>query len=168
MSNETKGTILRWMVGWAFFGLAGWCIERGVRIDDFSLILCSVPLFLIGVMALWKTIFHVATRPFILMVDSLFFPGGELAKPVLNLKLPGYYIQEGRFDEALTEYRKILKHYPDEVEAYEKAIWLYVTVFEEPAQARRLVARAKRRNLTLDDAVIRHAKESFHLKQKTP
>jgi len=156
------------MVGWAFFGFAGWCIERGTRIDDFGLVLCSIPLFLLGAIAIWRTIFYVATRPFMLLVDSLFFPGGELAKPVLNLKLPRYYIEQDRFDEALIEYKRILKHYPDEVEAYEKAIWLYVTIFEEPAQARRLLARAKRRNLTLDEAVVRHAKDGFRLKQKTP
>lgn len=168
MTDETKGTLMRWAIGWVCFGFAGWCIERGLRLDDWETILLSVPLFLVGVLCFWKTIFHVATRPLILMVDSLFFPGGELEKPVLNLKLPRYYIEQGRFDEALTEYRRILKYYPDETEAYEKAVWLYLEVFDEPTQARRLISRARRRRLVLDERVVADAKERFGPKQKTP
>ncbi len=168
MTEESKSTAMRWALGWAFFGLAGWFIERGVRLDDFGIILLCVPLFVLGVLCFWKTIFHIATRPLIMLVDSLFFPGGSLEKPVLNLKLPLYYIEQDRFDEALTEYKRILKHYPDEVEAYEKAIWLYTEVFEEYSNARRLLARAKRRRLVLDDNVVRRANEPLEMKQKTP
>ena len=39
--------------------------------------------------------------------DSLFFPGGKLSKPPLDLKLPNYLIREGRFTEALEEYQRI-------------------------------------------------------------
>lgn len=154
MTNETKSTAMRWALGWAFLGFAGWCIERGVRLDDFGIILLCVPLFVLGVLCFWKTIFHIATRPLIMMVDSLFFPGGSLEKPVLNLKLPRYYINESRYDEALTEYKRILKHYPDETEAYENAIWLYREIFEEPDEARRLVRRARRRRLVLDEEIV--------------
>ena len=76
--------------------------------------------------------------------------------------------EQGRFDEALTECRRILKYYPDEVEAYERAIWLYVEVFDEPSRARRLVARAKRRRLTLDEDTVRIAQGRFGPKRETP
>ncbi|MEX2578239.1 MAG: hypothetical protein WD342_04210 [Verrucomicrobiales bacterium] len=169
MLRDYRNTLLRWLLGTGFFGLSFWCVQEGLRETDYGLIFSAVPLFLFGVAAFWKTIFHLATRPLILMVDAVFFPGGELPKPVLNLKLPSFYINEGRYDEALTEYRKILKYYPDEIEAYEKAIWLYCEIFEEPREARKLVARARRRHLALDKRVVRHAEDSERAHtRKTP
>ena len=153
MLREYQSTLIRWLFGIGFLGLSFWCATTGYNRLDFVLLLVGVFFLFLGIVALWKTIFHIATRPLMLMVDSIFFPGGELAKPILNLKLPAYYLNEGRFDEALVEYRKILKYYPDEVEAYEKAIWLYLTIFKEPLEAEKLLRRAKRRHLTLHQGI---------------
>lgn len=155
MLREIRATLLRWIVGIAFFGLSGWAMMTGYENVRVSLMLSAIPLFVFGVIAIWKPLFALATRPLFLFVDSLFFPGGKLAKPTLNLKLPAFYINEGRYAEALDEYRKILKHYPDETEAYEKAIWLHLEIFEEPDEARKLLSRARRRNLVLDDRIRR-------------
>ena len=153
MLREYPGTLIRWLFGIGFLGISFWCATTGYNHLDFVLLLIGVFFFFLGIVALWKTIFHMATRPLMLLVDSIFFPGGEFAKPILNLKLPAYYLNEGRFDEALLEYRKILKYYPDEVEAYEKAIWLYLTVFTKPHEAEKLLRRAKRRHLTLHQGI---------------
>lgn len=155
MLREYKSTLIRWLFGIGCLGLSFRFATKGYYRFDFALILVGALFLVIGIAVLWKTIFHVATRPLMLMIDSIFFPGGELAKPLLNLKLPAYYINEGRFDEALIEYRKILKYYPDETEAYEKAIWLYLTIFDEPREAEKLLRRAKRRQLTLDESILR-------------
>ena len=98
------------------------------------------------------------TRPFMLLIDSVFFPGGKRSKPVLNLKLPAYYVKEQRYAEALDEYEKILKHYPDEVEAYEGAIWLYSEIFDEKGEAEKLIRKASRRRLVLDERIVRSAR----------
>ena len=153
MLRDHQGTLIRWIFGVGFLGLSFRCATTGYNRPDFVLLLIGVLFLVIGIVFLWKTIFHVATRPLMLLVDSIFFPGGELPKPVLNLKLPAYYLNEGRFDEALIEYRKILKYYPDEVEAYEKTIWLYLTVFKEPREAEKLLRRAKRRHLALHQGI---------------
>ena len=152
MLPDVLNTLYRWILGIAFLGVAFWCATTGYENLNFFLLLLAVPLFVAGISCLWKTIFYAATRPFTAMIDAVFFPGGKLSKPVLNLKLPRYYVNESRFDEALEEYQRIIKHYPDEAEAYDGAISLYVEIFEEPDEARKLYDRAKRRHLVLDDS----------------
>lgn len=133
------------------FGFSFWAATSGYRNLQLTLMVSAVPLFGLGVITIWTPLFELLTRPLIAMVDSLFFPGGKLEKPLLNFKLPTYLVNEGRYTEALEEYEKILKYYPDEVEAYEKAIWLQQEIFNQNEKAKRLVKRAQRRNLVLDD-----------------
>ncbi len=111
----------------------------------------SIPVFALGAIVLWQPLFTLLTRPLIAMVDSLFFPGGKLEKPTLNLKLPAYFINEGRYTEALEEYKRIMKHYPDEVEAYEKSIWLCQDILNEPDKAQNILRKAGKRNLAIDE-----------------
>lgn len=155
MLRDYQGTLIRWLFGIGLLGLSYHFATTGYESGNLSRVVGGAGLFVLGIIFLWKTIFYLATRPLMRMVDSLFFPGGQLEKPVLNLKLPAYYINEERYDEALAEYRKILKHYPNEVEAYEKSIWLLHEVFDDPSSAGRLIRRAKRRRLTLDERVVR-------------
>ena len=155
MLRDYYSSVIRWLFGVGLLGLAYHYATTGYEYGQFGRILGGAGLFVLGILFLWKTIFHLATRPLTRLVDSLFFPGGKLGKPLLNLKLPAYYINEGRYDEALVEYRKTLKHYPDEIEAYEKTIWLLHDVFQDKSAAEKLIRKAKRRNLPLDERVVR-------------
>ena len=168
MLRDYQGSLIRWLFGIGLLGLSYYLATTGYEAGAFSRILGGAALFVVGIMFLWKTIFYLATRPLTSMVDSLFFPGGRLAKPLLNLKLPAYYINEGRYAEALAEYRKVLKHYPDEVEAYEKTIWLLHDVFEDPNGAKKLIQRAKKRRITLDERVVRSVSEANRFAQPLP
>jgi tetratricopeptide (TPR) repeat protein len=159
MLREYQGTLIRWLFGIGLLGLSFRCVTEGYERLDLLSMLLGFFFFILGICALWKTIFHLATRPFTLFIDSIFFPGGELSKPVLNLKLPAYYTNEGRYEEALVEYQRILRHYPDEIEAYEKAIWLYLEVFDQPFEAKKLLRRARRRRLPLDERIVLRAGE---------
>lgn len=158
MLRDYFSSIIRWLFGVGLLGLSYHFATTGYENMQFGRILSGAGLFVAGILFLWKTIFHLATRPLTRLVDSLFFPGGKLGKPLLNLKLPAYYINEGRYEEALTEYRKILKHYPDEIEAYEKTIWLLHDVFQDTGAAEKLIRQAKRRNLALDERVVRNVR----------
>lgn len=157
MGHEIYRTILRLILAIGCFGFSFWAATSGYKNLQLSLMVSSVPIFVIGVLTIWKPLFQLLTRPFMVLVDDLFFPGGKLEKPTLNLKLPAYLINEGRFTEALEEYETILKHYPNEVEAYEKSVWLLCEKFEEPERALRLLKRAERRNLKLEDRFLRLA-----------
>jgi tetratricopeptide (TPR) repeat protein len=168
MLRDYHSSIIRWLFGFGLLGLSYHFTTTGYEGEDMLLVLAGAGLFLLGIVFLWKTIFYLATRPLTRMVDSLFFPGGKLAKPLLNLKLPAYYINEGRYEEALAEYRKILKHYPDEAEAYEKTIWLLHEIFEDPSGARSLIRRAKRRHLTLDQRIVRSVTHTNGFSQIEP
>ncbi len=160
MLRDHQGTLIRWLFGVGLLGLAYHFATKGYESGNLSRVVGGAGLFLLGFAFLWKTIFHLATRPLMRMVDALFFPGGKLDKPILNLKLPAYLVNQGRYDEALAEYRKILKHHPDEVEAYEKAIWLLHEIFDDPSAAAKLIRRAKKRHLALDERVVRSVGES--------
>ncbi|MEM1442287.1 MAG: hypothetical protein AAGF67_08095 [Verrucomicrobiota bacterium] len=151
MSQEIYRTTLRLIFAFGCFGFSFWAAKHGYEKNLLTLMVSSVPVFALGICAIWKFIFKLFTGPLIAMVDGLFFPGGKLEKPTLNFKLPAYLINQGRYTEALEEYQIILKHYPDEVEAYEKSIWLYCEIFEENEKALRLLKRAARRNLVIDD-----------------
>lgn len=170
MRHSIHRTILRLLLSGGCFGFSFWAATTGYKTTQLTLMLSSVPVFAIGVLAIWTPLFALLTRPLTAMVDSLFFPGGKLDKPVLNLKLPAYLINEGRYTEALEEYRQILKHYPEEVEAYEKSIWLYQDIFDEPEKARGIVRRAERRHLVLDERfkrLVQAREELDQLEQKS-
>ncbi len=159
MIRQYQGTFIRWFLGVGLLGLAFHLVVNGYHRLDIAYFSGGLLCFVLGIVALWKTIFHVATRPFTLFIDSIFFPGGKLPKPVLNLKLPAYYLNESRFEEALAEYQKVLKYHPDAVEAYEKAIWLNLDIFDDPDEARKLLRRARRRGLVLDERILRRTSE---------
>lgn len=145
---------LRWLAGAGLLGLAWhWGTREQDPVNPARLLLAAAS-FLAALLFLWKPIFHLATRPLFALIDAIFFPGGASGKPSLNLKLPAHYLDEARYEEALAEYRKILRHYPDETEAYEKSIWLQAAVFKDPAAARALLKKAKRRRLVLDPAMV--------------
>lgn len=158
MRHTIHRTLLRLLFAGGCFGFSFWAATYGYRNMQLTLMVSSVPMFIIGALTIWTPLFALLTRPLIAMVDSIFFPGGKLEKPILNLKLPAYLINEGRYTEAQEEYRRILKYYPDEIEAYERLIWLHQEVFHEPEKARRILSRAERRHLALDERFRRTVK----------
>ena len=151
MLEEIQKTILRWILGIALFSIALWSAKKGYHNLDPTLMFVAVMSFAAGLAAVWESLFAAVTRPLMILIESIIFPGTKFNKPTLNLKLPAYYVKEGRYNDALDEYRKVLKHYPDETKAYDEAIWLYTEIFEETEKALKLFNKAKRRNLVLND-----------------
>lgn len=158
MSQELHREILRWCAGIAFFGLALYCAKTGYVEERYSLMVAGAPLFAIGLLIVWRPLFAIATRPLFLLIESIVFPGEKLSKPVLNLKLPAYYLEQERYTEARNEYWKIVRHHPDEVEAYEKLIWLALEVFDDRPEAERLLRKARRRHLVLEPGIDRRVR----------
>lgn len=144
----------RWLAGIGLLGLSWhWGTKEQDPIDVMRLLLAALTFFG-GVAVMWKPIFYLATRPLMALVDGIFLPGGRLEKPLLNLKLPAHYLDEARYEEALAEYQQIMKHYPDETEAYEKSIWLEAAVFKRQSAARAVLKKAKQRRLALDPLMV--------------
>lgn len=165
MTREVLKTTIRWLVAAGLFHFAWRTIlplrELEAKADPGPILLAAVA-FLSGAVLIWSDLFRLATLPLTALIDSLIFPRAKLARPVLNLKLPAHYLTEGRHEEALEEYRKILKHHPDETEAYEKAVWLEVSVFQRPAAAEKLLRRAARRGLELDERLAMLVRNARH------
>ncbi len=158
MSSNAFSTVLRWIVGGASLWSAWYLATQGQEeAIDLPRVLLGAGAFLVGIVLLWPTLFHLATRPFLSLIDLVFAPGGRLGKPVLNLKLPMHYLNEERYDEASAEYLKILKHYPQEPEAYEKMIWIESQIRRRPKEAMKWLRQAKRRKVALDERIVRIA-----------
>ncbi len=154
MLRHAFATALRWIVGLALLRVAWSLAAQGHEdVVDLTRVLLGAGAFAIGIGLLWPTLFRLATRPFLAWIDLVFLPGGRLEKPVLNLKLPMHYLNEGRYDEAFAEYRKILKHHPKEPEAYEKMAWIESEIRRRPRRALRWLRLAKRRRVRLDKRI---------------
>ncbi len=115
---------------------------QGFEIGD---LLLGMGLIVLGTVAIAPDLVRLAASPFNALVDAVFLPGGHADRPVLNLKLPAYYLREERFEEALEEYRKLIRYHPGEVEGWIGAIDLLATTFDEPRKAHRLYRKARRR-----------------------
>lgn len=155
MNGSNLLTLFRLLIGACLLWLAwhwGICGQYPV---NFPLLLKATAAFLASMMILWSYLFRLVTKPFRLLADWIFFPGEHLRKPILNRKLPAHYLKEERYEEALAEYRKILKYYPEETEAWEKAIWLEAEIFGRTNEAVKLVRSARRRGVTLDSRILR-------------
>ena len=59
---------------------------------------------------------------------SVFFPNARFQKPPLSYLLVEFYCKHGRHEEAIVEYLKIIRHYPDEQRAYLDVIQLCKTI----------------------------------------
>lgn len=156
MTREAIKTTIRWLAAAGLFYFAWKTIlplrDLEAKADPGPILLAAFAFFT-GSVLIWSDVFRLATLPLTALIDSLIFPRAKLARPLLNLKLPAHYLAEGRHEEALEEYRKILKHHPDETEAYEKAVWLEASIFHRPAAAEKLLRRAARRGVELDERI---------------
>ncbi len=81
-------------------------------------VLVSFALFLVTVFLIApETALRAAewcARPF----TNILFPSDEFSKPPLSYKLARRYRDEHRWEEAATQYRKIIRYYPEEKDAY--------------------------------------------------
>lgn len=155
--------IARWLFGIGCLGLGAWLVADGLRAevslipdpdselpattlrDTAASLIGGGLLILIGAIALATELAALAAIPLHAFIDAIYLPGGRADKPTLNLKLPAYYREQDRPNDALAEYRKILRHHPDTLEAWLGALDLLVLTFEDTAAARRLYARGRRR-----------------------
>ncbi len=155
MSGSILLAVLRWVVATGLLWTAWHFATTGQEPTNLERLLIAAAAFLGAFVLLWNPLIRLATKPLLALIDLVFSPGGRLERPLLNLKLPAHYLNEGRYDEALAEYRKILRHYPHEIEAYEKAIWILCRISNRPDEAMKLIRRARRRGVPLDDRIAR-------------
>ena len=63
-----------------------------------------------------------AAAPFVRLIDEIYLGGGEKVVPPVEYKLARMYAGQGRAQEALDEYLRIVIHHPREADAYREAI----------------------------------------------
>lgn len=120
-------------------------IGRGGITASFLPILGAMILLVLSVIVIAPELVKLVTMPLFALIDSIFFPGGKLSKPVLSYTLPDFYTKEGRYEEAVAAYREILKHYPEEAAAYLGVIELLVTQLGDPSEAKQFYSQACQR-----------------------
>ncbi len=117
---------------------------RARESSDGPFVFLQVALILLAALFVIPELMRLVMAPISALVDSFFFPGGRFSKPVLNYKLPEFYVEKGRYEEALAEYRKILQFYPAELPAYEGAIELLLKEFDDVPEAAKLYRQAQK------------------------
>lgn len=148
---EGPHPIFRWIFAIGCFGVSASLVRNGTQELNPSQIALGILFLTVGITSIFTKLLEIACRPAVMMVDAIFFPGGKLSKPIKNLKLPAYYEKEMRLEEALAEYEKVIRYYPDEPIAYEGAIRILIREFDDYPAAEKLFARSQRRNLVLSD-----------------
>ena len=75
----------------------------------------------------------IASSGFTRFIDAVFFPGGREAKPPYTLKLARFYVEKQRWEEAETEYARMLSFYPDQPEDWQERLTLAFRRRDAPA-----------------------------------
>ena len=101
----------------AGFTVAKGALESSSPWDALFPMCCAFVLWMGAAVLLQRKISKILALPFLRFIDSIYLPGGHARKPPLNYDLAWHYEKMGRDDEALDEYRMILKYYPGELEA---------------------------------------------------
>lgn len=92
------------------------------------------------------------TYPLTWLVDAFFGTGvGGGDKPPLDLRLARHYIKEGRMEEALDEYLRVMEFHPHVSETYEQAMILTAEVENDREAVEKLFEQGRRRVKTPED-----------------
>ena len=150
---EKSHSIFRWLFAIGCFGIAFVSLKNGYQQMSPSILGFGLLLFFIGLGAIFSSLLAIACKPLFMLIDSIFFPGGKLNKPIKNIKLPAYYEKELRFDDALSEYEKVIRYYPSETLAYEGAIRVLINYFEDIDRATVIYTKSRRRKLVLSSEI---------------
>jgi tetratricopeptide (TPR) repeat protein len=100
---------------------------------------------LVGGSILWSgSLSAWAARPFTRLVDNVYFGSNDREPPPLNLRLPGAYRADARYEDAIAEYERQLEYHP-----HSGVLWkeLIRTAREagDTVQARHFLTKALRR-----------------------
>ncbi len=163
-------TAIRWLIGLGLLGFGISLITREIpptsppadveigldslRPDlHFGRLFLGMASIIAGAIAIAPDLIRVAASPLLGLIDSIFLPGRRGGKPDLNLRLPVYYREQERYEDALAEYRKIIRFHPERPEGWIGAIELLLEPFERPAKARKLYERGRRKLRAFPDAL---------------
>ncbi len=110
-----------------------------------KLIFLTLGLIVVCILLVGQDIFHVASRPVAMLIESFYFPRYRDAVPPANYKLPEYYLEKERFDEAINEYLIIIRYHPHEAKAYIGAFELAITEFNDDEMAKKIYAKGRKK-----------------------
>ena len=97
-----------------------------------------------GVLLIAPVFAPLAARPFVAFIESIYLPGGHASRPPLDYKLADHYRKTRKIDEAIAEYARIVRYYPDEVVAHARLYQLLAEEKGDTKAARRAHHRAER------------------------
>ncbi|MEO6054156.1 MAG: hypothetical protein ABIP97_09105 [Chthoniobacterales bacterium] len=122
--------ILRWMAAAGFITYGCWIAK-----DAESPItkIFSLLIVIMGACFIIPEAVRFFSYPVTRFFSGLAFPQDRNPKPILSYKLARYYGEQARFAESIEEYKKIIKHYPKEQEAYLEMLTLAMESGDMPS-----------------------------------
>lgn len=115
------------------------------RTPNYYHLLRGIVFIMIGAGLVMPVALRLLAAPFHAMVDSIYAPRHPTDKPPMDLELPAFYEREKRFQEALDEYRKIIRYHPEKTPGWLGALRLLLAEFDDPDGAEALYRKANRR-----------------------
>lgn len=116
-----KWVKLRWLLAACTLLLSIKLMVKAYQIESMGAafpVLMSVGSFLATVLLIApetaRRLAEWCARPF----ANIFFPSDEFSRPPLSYKLARHYRQTQRWKDAAQQYRKIIRYYPSEKDAY--------------------------------------------------
>ncbi|GAB4240994.1 MAG: hypothetical protein OHK005_03570 [Candidatus Methylacidiphilales bacterium] len=110
-----------------------------------------------GAVLVARPLAQLIVTPFVRML----FPEDHNYTPPPLYSLARHYRKQGRSEEALVQYRKILKHHPREAEAYQELVQLLLAL-DRSAEAESVY---KKGMATLKDQAAREKLDEFYREQ---
>ncbi|MEO6848299.1 MAG: hypothetical protein ABI443_11600 [Chthoniobacterales bacterium] len=97
-----------------FFKLAA----GGTALHVLAAALFGFAIMMFGIFLVAPEVVRVIASPISNFFGGIFFLNARYSKPPLSYNLARFYEKEERLDEAIVEYGKIIRYYPEERDAY--------------------------------------------------
>ncbi len=117
MNKQTLIAIIRWMAAAGFFFLALRWLAKSGPTGMFP----GLFLLIVGVKLLSPELVEWVSMPIQAVFNSILWPG-DSDPPPLDYTLARFYCQQGRYEEAVEQYFRLLRHHPRELAAYLEGI----------------------------------------------
>lgn len=100
--------------------------------------------FIIAILMAWPIAIVIATFIASTVIDAILSTGGKLGPPPPFYKTADWLVERGRYDEAVTEYERIIYYHPQELRAHLALLKIWQDYSPDTYNERAVFRRAKR------------------------
>lgn len=171
MSPRTVANLSRWIIGVAMITKgAAMLVKSAAGSSDggyagaMAYALLSFALIILGLLLIARDITQWITTPIWRFISGIIFPDEKFERPRVNYALPRGYRQRFRPEDAIEHYLDIIRHHPQELDAYLECMEVMIETGDREG-VERLLATARKK---LRSAAARKQVAAHHASLTTP